>query len=236
MKNLTKPNTILIIAGLGPGSNDLVTPEALNEARTSDIIIVPRSRENERGMAESLIAHHLPEKILTPVLFPMTRNEEARNKIILSQLEALRPELEASRKIFFPVIGDSMLYSTGAYLIEMMTEIMGSVETRFIPGISAHSLAAACAKRFTAMSDEIFSIIPGTAAPEKISSVLAHSDSAAIYKPTALKDIHSLISPSSFSRIIRVDFAGIPGKERIIEGNEALENIDEYMSIILLWR
>lgn len=240
MRILTQPDKILVIAGLGPGDFNLVSLKAIEEAKDSDIILVPRSRQNEKGMAESLIAHNVPEKILTPLLFPMTRNGEERNKIILSQLETLRPQLEASSKIFFPVIGDSMLYSTGAYLIEMMKKIFDdddvNVELRFIPGISAHSLAAACAKKFLAMSDEILSIIPGTADPEKISSVIAHSDSIAIYKPTAIKNIHSLIPPSAFSRIIRVDFAGIPDKEKIIEGAEALNDVDEYMSIILLWR
>ena len=85
-----------------------------------------------------------------------------------------------------------------------------------------------------AMSEEIFCVIPGTATPEKILNALKSCDSAAIYKPIALKDkkIFDFIK-NKFSEIIRVDFAGLPN-EKIFEGSEALENINKYLSIILL--
>ena len=226
--------THLIIAGVGPGDSELITLKAIREAETSDMILVPRSRINERGLAEKVIAHHLPRK-LTPILFPMIRDSKRRDEIILSQLEAIRPEIESSEKIFFPVIGDSVLYSTGAYLIEAMKKIT-AVDVGFIPGISAHSMACSCAKKFLALSDEILSVIPGTASPEKISSALKVSDSVAIYKPSAIRDIKSLLDPQKFRMILRVDFAGIEGKEKIVDGESALENVDEYLSVLLLKR
>ena len=226
--------THLIIAGVGPGDSELITLKAIREAETSDMILVPRSRINERGLAEKVIAHHLPRK-LTPILFPMIRDSKRRDEIILSQLEAIRPEIESSEKIFFPVIGDSVLYSTGAYLIEAMKKIT-AVDVGFIPGISAHSMACSCAKKFLALSDEILSVIPGTASPEKISSALKVSDSVAIYKPSAIRDIKILLDPQKFRMILRVDFAGIEGKEKIVDGESALEDVDEYLSVLLLKR
>ena len=226
--------THLIIAGVGPGDSELITLKAIREAETSDMILVPRSRINERGLAEKVIAHHLPRK-LTPILFPMIRDSKRRDEIIFSQLEAIRPEIESSEKIFFPVIGDSVLYSTGAYLIEAMKKIT-AVDVGFIPGISAHSMACSCAKKFLALSDEILTVIPGTASPEKISSALEVSDSIAVYKPSAIRDIKSLIDPQNFGMILRVDFAGIEGKEKIVDGESALEGIGEYLSVVLLKR
>ncbi|MBQ6969114.1 MAG: precorrin-2 C(20)-methyltransferase [Synergistaceae bacterium] len=232
MRNFTQ----LFIAGLGPGDFELVTFEAVKKAEASDLILVPRSKIGEQGLAEKIISHHLPERSKIPILFPMIRDSKQRQKIIVSQLEAIKPELESAKTIFFPVIGDSMLYSTGAYLVEALREIIPDVEAGFIPGISAHSLAASAARRFLAMSDEIFTIIPGTAPPEKIASALEHSDSAAIYKPKAAKSLREIITRFNFSNIIRVDFAGIPERERVIEGVKALDDVDEYLSIILLWR
>ena len=229
MKNFTH----LIIAGVGPGDLGLITLKAIREALYSDMILVPRSKIHEQGLAEKIIAHYLPSRKLTPILFPMTRDSNQRDEIILSQLESIRSEIESSEEIFFPVIGDSVLYSTGAYLIEAMREIT-AVDVRFIPGISAHSLASSCAKRFIALSDEILTIIPGTASPEKISAALEHSDSIAIYKPSAIRDIRSLVDPEKFRVILRVDFAGIPEREKIFDGESALEGIDEYLSVILL--
>ena len=226
----------LIIAGIGPGNLELITLSALNEAKNSDFILVPRSNDNKIGVAEKIITQHLQDKKIIHIFFPMIKNSEKRSEIISEQLKKIESELKDAKKIFFPVIGDSTLYSTGAYLIEEMKKIFPDLEADFIPGISAHSLACACAKRFMAMSEEIFSIIPGTAEEEKIINALKNSSSAAIYKPTALnKNILDFIK-NTFKKIIRVDFAGIKEKEKIFEGLNALENINEYLSIILIWR
>ena len=37
----------LIIAGIGPGNLELITLSALNEAKNSDFILVPRSHEKK---------------------------------------------------------------------------------------------------------------------------------------------------------------------------------------------
>ena len=224
----------LIIAGLGPGDFNLITVSALKHAENSDLILIPKSHKNNiQGVAENIIRNFVSDKKFMYVFFPMINDSKERNKIIHDQIENIKSILESSNKIFFPVIGDSLLYSTAAYLIEELKQFFPDIELIFIPGISAHSLAAACAKRFLAMSDEILSIIPGTADPEKIKSTLQNSNCAAIYKPTAIKNIKELIT--KYEKIIRVDFAGIPDKEKIYEGEKALENINEYLSIILLW-
>ena len=228
----------LTVAGIGPGDPELISISALKEAENSDLIIVPRSHENEIGRAEKIILENLQgknkNKNIIHILFPMIKNPEKRNEIILSQIEGMRHQWENAKKIFFPVIGDSMLFSTGTYLIDILKKIVPDIEVDFIPGISAHSLAAACAKKFLAASDEILSIIPGTAQPEKIINIIKNSDVAAIYKPTAIKNISEIIK--DYKKIIRVDFAGIPEKEKIFEGEEALKNINEYFSIIILWK
>lgn len=224
----------LIIAGLGPGDFNLITVSALKHAENSDLILIPKSHKNNiQGVAENIIRNFVSDKKFMYVFFPMINDSKERNKIIHDQIENIKSVLESSNKIFFPVIGDSLLYSTAAYLIEELKQFFPDIELIFIPGISAHSLAAACAKRFLAMSDEILSIIPGTADPEKIKLTLQNSNCAAIYKPTAIKNIKELIT--KYEKIIRVDFAGIPDKEKIYEGEKALENINEYLSIILLW-
>lgn len=232
MKILTQ----LIIAGLGTGDFELVTPKAVNIALNADMILVPRSKKSEKGLAETILSHYVHDREITALYFPMTRDENERDKIILSQLENIRSKIEQSHSIFFPVIGDSSLYSTGAYLLSAMKKIIPDVKATLIPGISAHSVAASCAGRFMAMSDEIFTIIPGTASPEKILSALKNSDSAAIYKPTAVKSLRELVIASGFSQIIRVDYAGIPEREKITEGITALDDVSEYLSVILLRR
>lgn len=223
----------IIIAGVGPGKNDLISIAAVNAAKNSDLILFPRSHDRP-GVAENLILQYVSDKLFFTVLFPMIKDSKRRSEIIFEQLEKLKSKLQEAEKIFFPVIGDSTLYSTGAYLIEELNKIFPEIEIEFIPGISAHSAACACAKKFMAMSEEIFSVIPGTAESKKILSALSSCDSAAIYKPKALKnkEIFDFIK-TKFPKIIRVDFAGLQN-EKIFEGSQALENINEYLSILLL--
>ncbi len=220
----------LIIAGLGTGNPNLITLSVLDKIKNSDLIIIPRSDLNKSGVAEKIILTHFPDLKFKNIFFPMILDSEKRDSIIKTQLENLRSDFENANTIFFPVIGDSTLYSTGAYLYDVFKTINADLELEFIPGISAHSAACAAAKKFLALGDEIFTIIPGTADPEKIKNALENSDSAAIYKPTALK---LKINPDDWSQIIRVDYAGLEN-EKIFTGEKALENINAYLSILIL--
>ena len=227
----------LIIAGIGFG--DLITLRALRAAECADVILVPRANTDTEGYAQRFITQLVPEGKYIPIHFPMIASADKRDAEILSELDRVTPELEDADTIFFPVIGDAMLYSTGEYLQDAMTKLFPDIETEYIAGVSAHALAASIAKRFLAMRDEILAVIPGTAPLSKIMLALDGCECAAIYKPSALLDIEQLVedlSPENFGHIIRVDYAGIPEREKVFTGKEALKNINDYMSIILLWR
>lgn len=221
----------LIIAGLGPGNPELMTLEAVKAASDADVIIIPRSSSQSR--AENILGDLLLGRQYFTLAFPMIYDAQKRDEQILSELEDLRPHWQNAESIFFPVIGDSMLYSTGKYLLDAWRKLVPALEVSFIPGISAHSLAASAAKRFLAMKDEIFSIIPCTASPERIRSALLMSGSAALYKPSALKEARELLDGFN---VIRVDYAGIAELERVITGTGALEDLTDYMSVLLVWR
>ena len=221
----------LVISGIGSGNPDLITLEALNALNNSDLILIPRSNPDKIGVAENIINFHKPDANYCVINFPMILDSQKRDSQIKSQLENLRSHWENAKKIFFPVIGDSSLYSTGAYLHKIFLELVSDLELEMIPGISAHSVASSCAKKFLALGDEIFTIIPGIADSEKIKNILRYSDSVAIYKPTALNI--DVINPSEWTEIIRVDYAGLQN-EKIFYGENALKNINAYLSILLL--
>ena len=215
----------LIISGIGPGEAQLITLKALELAKNSDIILVPRAHSEKQGYAEQIITHFFPNKEIVHITFPMHYDEQQRTAFILSELQTLGL---MNKTVFFPVIGDVMLYSTAKYLLDAL-----NIDAEFVPGVSAHSLAAATAKRFLAMKDEIFTVIAGTASPSRIRQALCACDCAAVYKPSVLRDWGEIAREFE---AIRVDYAGMGERERVIMGAGALTGIDEYMSIILLWR
>ena len=146
------------------------------------------------------------------------------------------PQLDAET-IVLPVIGDSTLYATGFYLYELWKELVPELELVLLPGISAHCLAAAKSGHFLAMGQEILTIVPATAEPEKIAAALKATDAAAVYKPVALREQlrHVVESAGPWARILRIDRAGLPD-QKIYEGSAALDPAEEYLSILLLWR
>ena len=101
----------IIIAGLGPGNPELVTLEALNFARNSEVVFVPRSKPDTQGIAEALLSHYLPDEKFLPVYFPMINDELKRSQIIHEQLINSKSQWEHAKNIFFPVIYFSTSFS-----------------------------------------------------------------------------------------------------------------------------
>jgi precorrin-2/cobalt-factor-2 C20-methyltransferase len=167
----------------------------------------------------------------------MTRDAQARDVKLGEQIEALRPRWRGARSVVLAVIGDSGLYATAAYFYDVWKKRDPSVELELVPGVSAHGLAGARAGRFLAMGESTFSVIPGTARPNAIVSALLACDSAALYKPSALKsNLQSIVEATGpWAEIVRVDRAGMPD-EKIVRGEAALASPDEYLSTLLLWK
>lgn len=227
----------LIVAGVGPGDPELATLAAVHAAEKADLLLLPCSHDGKPSVAGGAIRAESLQVPTATLIFPMTRDAGARDVELKRQLENLRPQWEDAKTVVLPVIGDSALYATGAYLYDVWRELVPNLELEMIPGVSAHSLAASCARRFLALGAEILSVIPGTAPLDRIEAALRSSDTAAIYKPSALGDkLREVVEGTGpWHEFVRVDRAGLPD-ERILKGDAALTPADEYLSLLLLWK
>ena len=171
----------LVVAGVGPGDSGMVTAGALRALDEADLVLIPHARDGSSSVAGTVVGAHLKEGVAAPVVFPMIRDARARDAALRERLEELRPRWEGAGTVVLPVIGDSALYATGAYLYEVWRGLVPDLELVLVPGVSAHSLAASCARRFLALGEDVLCIVPGTAEPDRIEAALRAVDVAALY-------------------------------------------------------
>lgn len=222
--------------GVGPGDPELITLAALRTLREAGLIVVPLSAPGKESEAERIVRRHLPDAPILQIVFPMVRDEARRDAELRAQLETCRGRWESVPSVVMPVIGDSALYATAFWLAKAWSQLT-DVQLQLVPGVSAHSLACCLTGQFLAMGDDVFSVIPGTAAEERITEALRACDCAALYKPSALKGrLREIVaSAGPWRQVIRVDRAGLDG-QKIVSGPEALDEASEYLSTLLLWR
>ena len=90
----------IIIAGVGPGKEDLISLAAVSAAKQADLILVPRSNDGQ-GVAEKIISQYVPDKSLIEILFPMIKDSKRRSEIIREQIEKLNQNCGKLKKFSF---------------------------------------------------------------------------------------------------------------------------------------
>jgi precorrin-2/cobalt-factor-2 C20-methyltransferase len=175
----------LNVIGVGPGDPELLTLKAVRIIRESQVICVPKGREEGSSLALSIVQKiiNLNDKEIIEAYFPMrkTKSGEARKRgsaedknASASELdfandldakwnqtaEIILSKLNEGQNVAFLTLGDPSFYSTFYYLYNKLVALQPDLNIEIIPGVSSINASAARAKISLGLGDDGIAILP----------------------------------------------------------------------------
>jgi precorrin-2/cobalt-factor-2 C20-methyltransferase len=176
----------LVGVGVGPGDPELVTVKAANLLAKADVVFVPVADSGETGRAEQTVLYYAEAWRVERVVFALHDREHGERRerawdAAAAQVAAwfaAHPGGTAA----FATIGDPCVYSTFTYLAASVRAVLGELEVRLIPGVTAMQDLAARTGTPLVEGRESLALFPMTAGPERFREACEGFDTVVAYK------------------------------------------------------
>lgn len=221
--------------GVGPGDPELLTIKAAGILKKVDVIIAPKTEKKEGSVAFNIAKPYLRDDVeIVYQVFPMVRGfadnsgdawEKNKDEII-----AL---LDAGKNVAFLTLGDAMFYSTYIYVFRLLEKAGIPIET--IPGIPAFVAIGSHLNWPIVEGDDVLSIIPATAGPERVREAIRTADNVVIMKVYKnFPDIADTLQECGMiDKAVMVSRCGLPDEERIDDIAARSRQPVNYLSTVL---
>ncbi len=155
----------LYMVSLGPGDSELITIKALKALQNSDAICIPTKSPDHsfkksltHKIVSKLMEEHDFSKPIIPVYTPMHFKKEDWQY----QVDILYKGFEEHTILSFVTLGDSAVYSTVYYLLDIIKAQQPELYCRseVIAGVTSFSQASAKVKKPLCVGDSRFEIVP----------------------------------------------------------------------------
>ena len=168
--------------GVGPGDPELLTVKAIKAIEQVDVLIAPKTEKKDGSVALSVAKPYLKKDVeIVYQVFPMVKGfaENSTDAWEANKQEILEL-LNAGKNVAFLTIGDPMFYSTYIYVFRLLEQ--EGVEIQTIPGIPAFAAIGSQLGYPIVEGDDVLSIIPATASPEKVEKAMQAADNVVLMK------------------------------------------------------
>ncbi|SDO76986.1 precorrin-2 C(20)-methyltransferase [Selenomonas ruminantium] len=168
--------------GVGPGDPELLTVKAIKAIEQVDVLIAPKTEKKDGSVALSVAKPYLKKDVeIVYQVFPMVKGfaENSTDAWEANKQEILEL-LNAGKNVAFLTIGDPMFYSTYIYVFRLLEN--AGVEIKTIPGIPAFAAIGSQLGYPIVEGDDVLSIIPATASPEKVEKAMQAADNVVLMK------------------------------------------------------
>lgn len=187
---------------LGPGDPDLITLKGLKILQKSDKIYYPGSLlPNGKTTSFSLpiLQHHqLDEKKLVGMFLKMSDDRTQAEATYSATFQSMLQDYNNGLTIVFVSEGDSLFYSTFAYLLEHIQQHQLDIE--IIAGVPSFLLGAAQHQLPLAILNEKIAIIPRVKNSQELATILNDFETVVLIKiRSVLKDISPFLITSGLT-------------------------------------
>ncbi len=225
---------ILYGIGVGPGDPELMTIQAINRIKDSDVIILP-SAPKENCYAYRIVEAVLPEikeKEIICMSFLMTKNKEdlisSHNKIY----QDISLLLDKEKAVAFLTIGDPSIYSTYSYIHRR--EIENGGKAIMVSGVPSFCAAASALGISLGDNKEQIHIIPASYEVENTLSLKGTK----VYmksgkKLSELKEILKKADSIDESLVYGISNCGMVN-EKIMIGLDNIDDSSGYLTIVIV--
>jgi precorrin-2/cobalt-factor-2 C20-methyltransferase len=223
--------------GVGPGDPELLTVKAINIMKEVDIIIAPKTEKKDGSVALSIARPYLKKDIkIVYQVFPMVVKFEESTEAWEANKNEILALLKAGKKIAFLTLGDPMFYSTYIYVYRLLEHEGFPIET--IPGIPAFCAIGSKLGYPLVEGNDILSVIPATADPEKIKQVMAVTDNVVLMKvyKNFSSIVDTLVENKMIDNAVMLSRCGLPDEVRINDLVAEKDKKVNYLSTILARR
>lgn len=169
--------------GVGPGDPELLTLKAMKILKSIDVLFIPKSREDKRSLAYSIVSDVIDKDWeCIDLILPMTRDQELLNWHWQRAARDVISILNRGRDAAFITLGDPGMYSTFGYLLKNIREVAPGIEVQIIPGVSSIHSISAWLQEPLAEGEESLAILPAFNDKDKISAVIEQFDNTILLK------------------------------------------------------
>jgi precorrin-2/cobalt-factor-2 C20-methyltransferase len=223
--------------GVGPGAPDLMTLRAASLLREIPVIFVPHGDAVDESRVLGIIRPLLTDgQEVRQFIAPMTRDRQARDRAWEEAAGRVLAVLDSGRDAAFLTLGDSTLYSTYFYLLEVLRRRQPDLPVETVPGVTSFSAAASLLNRALAMGQEGLAVVPATRGGDYLRQVLSTFENVVLLKAgTVLREVQDLLA--ELGRLEDASYVcrcGMPGE--FVKGALAPgDNLPgDYFSLILV--
>ena len=168
--------------GVGPGDPELLTVKAIKAIEQVDVLIAPKTEKKDGSVALTVAKPYLKKDVeIVYQVFPMVKGfaENSTDAWEANKQEILEL-LRSGKNVAFLTIGDPMFYSTYIYVFRLLEN--EGVDIQTIPGIPAFAAIGSQLGYPIVEGDDVLSIIPATASPEKVEKAMQAADNVVLMK------------------------------------------------------